>query len=174
MKYDYKNFARKAQYLLGQNEGSVRLYHHSHICALLSVAIGFTSVNYAHRLELRKEFFLPNGNRKKLEPLDKHGLMALDMDYILSAVWSPDLASGWQVELWTNDREDPDWLRFVAECPNAYLIAEYPSRMGPYNIQHWIFAQKDPRRASNTLSNVTFTQETNDERTEEAVAAVQE
>jgi hypothetical protein len=157
MSYDYEKYTFRPNWSNGLlDTGALRIAGHGHICAMLSTNQAFTKEAYRGRLD-RRELGTVSAWGQPSKPLPKitvEQLMHLDMDYILSAIHDPNSKHPWHLELFTNDREYKPWLQLVKQCPYAHLVAEIPSRMGPYKIQQWLFAKKDPRPKATLIGQV--------------------
>jgi len=144
--YDYKNFKRYEAWSNGPAScGALKISGHPHICAIMHTVQSFTKEAYIGRLEIRGQpRFDSYGSKLKtvFAPCTKRELMYMDMDHILSAIFCPNgPGAGWFMEVFTNDREDPEWIELVRNCPYAKLVYEIPSRMGAYNVQCWLFGR---------------------------------
>lgn len=147
--YDFDAYEKKKDYTKGlTHDGAIQIHGHNHICALFAVSGSFTTSAFKARIAARGEKRY-NHYGEPLTPLSKmsvEDLMMLDMDYLMSTIHDkyggPNYLS---VELFTNDKEDERWLKFLERCPYAHKVYEVPSKMDKYNVQCWIIALKDPK-----------------------------
>lgn len=150
--YDFKSFTKRPYFGAHDKLGAVQIGR-NRICAFQEVLTAFTSDSYAARLLRRNGFYDASGNSVKLPQITKEQLMMLDMDIILSCIFSefsgtpldgePKLYM--RVLVYTNDWEDQKWVKFVERCPYARKVLVVPSKMGSYNVTMWLFSAEDHR-----------------------------